>query len=149
MASLAAGHPMRTGDHRPVQAPPALEIAGISRAYRSVTALRGVDLRIEKGEQFCLLGPSGSGKTTLLRVVAGFETADTGTVAIDGRRVDGVPPERRGLGVVFQDYALFPHRTVAENVAFGLRMRRVPRRQRAERVAEMLDLVQLTGLENR
>jgi ABC-type Fe3+/spermidine/putrescine transport system ATPase subunit len=122
---------------------PALEVRGLARRYGDVDALAGVDLAVADGERFCLLGPSGSGKTTLLRLVAGFEEPDAGSVSLRGRRVDTLPPERRGIGVVFQDYALFPHRTVAQNIAFGLRMRKVPRAQREERVSEVLDLVRL------
>ncbi|MBA2529676.1 MAG: ABC transporter ATP-binding protein, partial [Euzebyales bacterium] len=100
---------------------PALEVRGLERSYGDVQALAGVDLTVAAGERFCLLGPSGSGKTTLLRLVAGFERPDAGSVSLHGRRVDDLPPERRRVGVVFQEYALFPHRTVADNVAFGLR----------------------------
>jgi putative spermidine/putrescine transport system ATP-binding protein len=129
--------------------PPALSARGLERSYADVTALAGVDLDVAAGERFCLLGPSGSGKTTLLRLVAGFEQPDAGTVSLHGARVDALPPERRNLGVVFQDYALFPHRTVAQNVAFGLRMRRVPKAQRRARVAEVLDLVRLGEVADR
>jgi len=131
------------------QAVPALAVRSLARRYGAVEALRGVDLEVRAGERFCLLGPSGSGKTTLLRLVAGFEAADAGTVEIAGRRVDRLPPERRGVGVVFQDYALFPHRTVAENVGFGLRMQRMARARRVERVADMLALVRLGDLADR
>ena len=114
-----------------------------------VVAVDDVSLAIREREFFSLLGPSGCGKTTTLRLVAGFETPDTGRLLIRERDVTRVPPERRGTGMVFQSYALFPHRTVFENVAFGLRMRRVPRDEIARRVAATLRLVELSGLEAR
>ncbi len=126
-----------------------LSLRGVTRSYGKVHALAGVDLDVAGGELFCLLGPSGSGKTTLLRLVAGFERPDAGTVGIDGEAMEGVPPERRGIGVVFQDYALFPHRSVADNVGFGLRMRKVGRTERQARVTEMLSLVGLGDVAGR
>ena len=108
-----------------------------------------MSLSVEPGAIVCLLGPSGCGKTTLLRVVAGLERPDAGQVCFAGAPVDDVPIHRRGFGLMFQDYALFPHRDVAGNVAFGLRMRRLPRDRIAARVAEMLDLVGLAGYERR
>lgn len=127
----------------------ALSVRDLRKTYGRVTALSTVDLDIKRGERFCVLGPSGSGKTTLLRLVAGFEAADRGTVSLAGRVVDRLPPERRNLGVVFQEYALFPHCSVAKNVGFGLRIRRVAAAARDERVAEMLALVRLDGLGDR
>src|SRR5207344_3663372 len=95
---------------------------------------------------FTLLGPSGCGKTTLLRLVAGFETQDSGTILLDGKPLDGLPPYRRPVNTVFQSYAVFPHLTVAENVAFGLEMQRLPRHAIRTRVEAMLALVRLSGL---
>ncbi|WP_108668574.1 ABC transporter ATP-binding protein [Euzebya rosea] len=122
----------------------ALELRGLHRRYGDVRAVDGVDLAVADGERFALLGPSGSGKTTILRLVAGFERPDEGRVVLAGQDVVGLPPERRSVGVVFQDYALFPHRTVSQNIAFGLRMRKVDRETRRARVAELLKLVGLT-----
>ena len=112
-------------------------------------AVDGVSLDIEAGEFFALLGPSGCGKTTLLRLLAGFETPDQGRILIDGADMEGVPPYRRPVNMMFQSYALFPHMTAAENVAFGLRQDRLPRAEIAARVAAMLDLVKLGHLARR
>jgi ABC-type Fe3+/spermidine/putrescine transport system ATPase subunit len=119
------------------------------KSYGDTPALRGVSLSIAPGAIVCLLGPSGCGKTTLLRVIAGLEQADSGTVIFAGRPIDGLPVHARGFGLMFQDYALFPHRDVAGNVAFGLRMRGQARAQIDTRVAEMLDLVGLAGYDHR
>jgi spermidine/putrescine ABC transporter ATP-binding subunit len=118
-------------------------LSGLVKRYGATVALDGVSLRVVPGEFFTLLGPSGCGKTTTLRSVAGFVTPDAGRVAINGADVTDVPPHRRRVGMVFQHYALFPHRTVAQNVAFGLRMQRVPKAEIAPRVADALALVQL------
>lgn len=120
-----------------------LEVIGATRHFGAVTALAGVDLTVRRGEMLTLLGPSGSGKTTLLKIVAGFETPDEGAVRVDGRDITMAPPAKRDIGMVFQNYALFPHMTVAENVAFPLLMRRVPRAERERRVQETLKLVDL------
>ena len=112
-------------------------------------ALAGVDLEVAGGSIVALLGPSGSGKSTLLRAIAGLQRLDRGSVTLDGRSLAGVPPHRRGIGLMFQDDALFPHRDVAANVAFGLRMQGVSRTAAAARVAELLDLVGLGGREHR
>ena len=120
---------------------------GVSKHFGATRAVDRANLCVERGEFVALLGPSGCGKTTLLRLIAGFEHPDTGTIAIDGKRVAGgpwVPPERRHVGMVFQDYALFPHLTVSDNVGFGL-----DRKGRATRVADALQLVGLSGLEGR
>jgi putative spermidine/putrescine transport system ATP-binding protein len=122
----------------------------LSKSFDGITrAVDGVDLTIEPGEFFALLGPSGCGKTTTLRMIAGFETPDEGRIHVGGADVTDVPVHRRNLGMIFQSFALFPHRTVAENVAFGLRMRGLPRREIAEAVARALRQVALAGYEAR
>jgi spermidine/putrescine ABC transporter ATP-binding subunit len=119
------------------------------KRYDAVAALDGVTLTFKEGEFFGLLGPSGSGKTTLLRAIAGFVTLDRGQVLIDGQDVGGVPVHARNIGMMFQNYALFPHMSVAENVAFGLEVRGQPRAEVAERVKAALAMVRLGGLEQR
>jgi putative spermidine/putrescine transport system ATP-binding protein len=121
----------------------AIELRGASRAFGSVVALDRVSLEIAPGEFFALLGPSGSGKTTCLRLIAGFDQPDAGQVLLDGVDVTAVPPFDRDVNTVFQDYALFPHMSVAENVAYGLRVRGVAAAERRRRAAEMLELVRL------
>jgi spermidine/putrescine ABC transporter ATP-binding subunit len=123
----------------------AVAIERVTKHYDSVVAVNAVTLDVQPGEFLALLGPSGCGKTTLLRLIAGFLSPDAGTIAIGGRRVDGVPPYDRNLGMVFQSYGLFPHMTVADNIGFGLKMRGVPKRETAQRVARALDLVRLPG----
>ena len=125
------------------QAEADVRVTGLRKRYGDVTAVDGVDLEIERGEFFTLLGPSGSGKTTTLRVIAGFERADEGTVELGGADVSRLPPYARDVNTVFQDYALFPHMTVQENVEYGLRVRRVPRPERRRRAGEALALVRL------
>ena len=120
-----------------------LELRGIELARGGKTILDGVSLTVADGEIVCLTGPSGSGKTTLLRVIAGLAAPDAGTVVFAGADLRDVPVHRRGFGLVFQDHALFPHRDVASNVAFGLRMQGVHRRELASRVAAQLELVGL------
>jgi spermidine/putrescine ABC transporter ATP-binding subunit len=126
-----------------------VEVSGAAKRYGDVVAVAGIDLHVASGEFFTLLGPSGSGKTTTLRMIAGFEIPDEGAIRVGGRDITDVPVHRRDMGMVFQSYALLPHRTVAENVAFGLRMRKVPKPEIAERVAGALAQVKLTGLEDR
>jgi putative spermidine/putrescine transport system ATP-binding protein len=111
--------------------------------------VRGLDLAVRRGEFLTLLGPSGSGKTTTLMMLAGFEAPSSGSIALDGRRIEHVPPHRRNIGVVFQNYALFPHMTVAENVAFPLKMRRLAAAETVERVRRALDMVRMGGFEGR
>ncbi|MEO8290892.1 MAG: ABC transporter ATP-binding protein [Gaiellaceae bacterium] len=126
-----------------------LELVGLRKAFGSVTAVDGVDLRVEPSELLTLLGPSGSGKTTILRMIAGFEAPTAGRVLIDGQDVSALSPAERGVGFVFQHYALFPHMSVADNIAYPLRMRRVPKRDRRARVEHALGLVRLEGLGDR
>jgi ABC-type Fe3+/spermidine/putrescine transport system ATPase subunit len=128
---------------------PILEVRDIIKTYDGAPALRGVSLNAAAGTIVCLLGPSGCGKSTLLRVIAGLERADQGQVRFGGRPIDSVPTHQRGFGLMFQDYALFPHRDVAGNVAFGLRMQNLPRPQIDAQVSAMLELVGLTGYERR
>jgi spermidine/putrescine ABC transporter ATP-binding subunit len=126
--------------------PPAdVALASVTKRYGKTVALDAFSLEVRDGEFFTLLGPSGCGKTTALRSVAGFVTLDGGDVYVKGEVVTRLPPHRRRIGMVFQHYALFPHRTVAQNVAFGLRMQRTPRAEIGRRVAEALALVQLPG----
>jgi len=127
----------------------ALELQDISKSFGTVQALRPLNLAIPEGELLAVLGPSGCGKTTTLRIVAGFEAADTGVVRIAGRDMTRLPPNKRDLGMVFQNYSLFPHMTVAENVGFGLRMRGHSAAAREERVRSMLDVVRLAGFGDR
>jgi putative spermidine/putrescine transport system ATP-binding protein len=128
---------------------PAVRLAALRKSYGQVVAADGVDLDVAEGEFFTLLGPSGSGKTTLLRVIAGFERPDSGTVQLRGTDVTRLPPYARDVNTVFQDYALFPHLSVIENVEYGLKVRKVPRAERRRRAAKVLDMVQLSGLGDR
>ena len=126
-----------------------LALDGIVKRYGDVPALGPVSFTVEEGEFLTLLGPSGCGKTTTLHVIAGLLEPDGGRLLMRGDDVTALPTDKRGMGVVFQNYALFPHKTVEENIGFGLRMRRVPKPQIRERVREMLDVVGLPGVEAR
>jgi sulfate/thiosulfate transport system ATP-binding protein len=126
-----------------------IEARGIVKRFGAFTALDGVSVDVPTGSLTALLGPSGSGKSTLLRVIAGLEQPDGGKVSLDGEDVTGLPPQSRGVGFVFQHYAAFKHMTVWDNVAFGLTIRRRPRSEIKQRVNELLDLVQLSGLAER
>ncbi len=126
-----------------------LQLSGLTKSFGGKSVLHGIDLEIADGEFVSLLGPSGCGKTTILRLVAGFEAPDAGTVRLDGVDVGPLPANRRAVNTVFQSYALFPHLTVADNVAFGLRMHRVPATEAARRVDEALAMVQLDGYGSR
>jgi spermidine/putrescine transport system ATP-binding protein len=126
-----------------------IDIRALVKHHGATVAVDHVSLQIRRGEFFSLLGPSGAGKTSLLRMLAGFESPDAGDIVIDGRSMAGVPPNRRPVNLVFQSYALFPHMTVAENVAFGPEMQRVPRGEIVERVAATLELVRLSDKRDR
>jgi putative spermidine/putrescine transport system ATP-binding protein len=126
-----------------------VRLSGVRKVYGDVVAVDGVDLEVRPGEFFTLLGPSGSGKTTCLRMIAGFERPDDGRVELGGEDVTGLPPFERDVNTVFQDYALFPHMSVGQNVAYGLRVKRVPGEERARRVADALAMVRLSGYEDR
>jgi putative spermidine/putrescine transport system ATP-binding protein len=128
---------------------PAVRLSGIRRVYGDVVAVAGIDLDIAAGEFFTMLGPSGSGKTTTLRVIAGFERPDAGRVELQGVDVTHVAPAQRAVNTVFQDYALFPHMTVAENVEYGLRVKGMGRRDRRARALDVLERVRLPGLGDR
>jgi putative spermidine/putrescine transport system ATP-binding protein len=126
-----------------------VRLTDVRKAYGEVVAVDGIDLEVGRGEFFTLLGPSGSGKTTTLRMIAGFEEPDAGTVELAGRDVTGIPPYDREVNTVFQDYALFPHMTVGDNVAYGMRVQRVARDERRRRASEALEMVRLSGYEAR
>ena len=145
MATLAPTAP----DTDSLSGAPAVRLSGVRRVYGDVVAVAGVDLDIAAGEFFTMLGPSGSGKTTTLRVIAGFERPDAGRVELQGVDVTRVAPAQRAVNTVFQDYALFPHMTVAENVEYGLRVKGMSRRDRRARAQDVLERVRLPGLGDR
>jgi len=126
-----------------------LRLAGLEKRYGATIAVAGIDLEVREGEFMTLLGPSGCGKTTTLGLIAGFFPPTAGEILLGGRPVAGLPPFKRDIGVVFQDYALFPHMTAGENVAFGLRMRNLEATETSKRVREALELVQLGALAER
>jgi len=126
-----------------------VRLSNVRKTYRHVVAVERVDLDIRRGEFFTLLGPSGSGKTTTLRLIAGFETQDTGVIELDGKDVSSLPPFERDINTVFQDYALFPHMSVGENIAYGLEAKRVPKIERERRTQEALAMVRLESFGNR
>jgi putative spermidine/putrescine transport system ATP-binding protein len=142
--TTTAGAPQRSSPAAPV-----VELRGVSKSFGSHIAVDHVDLAVADGEFFSLLGPSGSGKTTLLRLIAGFEAPTTGTVHLGGRDVTALAPFERDVHTVFQDYALFPHMSVGDNVAYGLRVAGVGRRERAQRAEEALRTVRLGGFGDR
>jgi len=127
----------------------AVRLEGVVKRYGEVEAVAGIDLEIGDGEFFSMLGPSGSGKTTTLRMIAGFETPTEGRILLHGKDVTGIPPFDRDVNTVFQDYALFPHMTVGENVAYGLLVRKTPAPERARRTTDALRMVRLDGYEKR
>jgi iron(III) transport system ATP-binding protein len=124
---------------------PFLSLSGLTKRYGTATVVQDASLDVMRGELLCILGPSGCGKTTLLRLIAGFETADAGSIRQDGQEISAAPPEARDFGIVFQSYALFPNRTVAGNVGFGLEILPMSRADRATRIRELLELVGLEG----
>lgn len=128
---------------------PFLILSQLRKSFTGQPVLQDISVHVEEGEILVLLGPSGSGKTTLLRLIAGFETPDNGSIEVGGEEVTDLPPERRNFGMVFQHYALFPHMTVAQNVAFGLEKRTASRQESQQRIEEMLELVDLSGFETR
>ena len=131
------------------QPPADVRLESVRKAYGEVVAVDGIELDVAEGEFFTMLGPSGSGKTTTLRLIAGFESPDDGRVLLKGADVTTQPPYARDVNTVFQDYALFPHMTVAENVAYGMKVKRVKKADRVKRTAEVLELVKLGGLMGR
>ncbi len=144
----AAGAVAREPAHDPAH-DPAVLLEAVSKRFGEVTAVDGLDLEVADGEFFSMLGPSGSGKTTTLRMIAGFETPTTGRIRLHGRDVSRVAPYDRDVNTVFQDYALFPHMSVGENVGYGLMVRKVPQDERRRRVADALSMVRLAGYERR
>jgi putative spermidine/putrescine transport system ATP-binding protein len=136
-------------ESHPGKGAPAVTLEHLVKRFGEVEAVSGIDLEIHDGEFFSMLGPSGSGKTTTLRMIAGFETPTEGRILLHGKDVTGVPPFDRDVNTVFQDYALFPHMTVGENVAYGLTVRKVPRADRDQRVADAMRMVRLDGYEKR
>ena len=126
-----------------------LEIEDIHKTYEGMPLLEGVSLKVDPGETVCLLGPSGGGKSTLLRIAAGLEQPESGRVLWNGEEITRMPPHRRGFGLMFQDYALFPHLNVEENVAFGLRMQTLPAERIRREVKSALEKVELEGFERR
>jgi len=145
---LRIGHPARRLACAAVDnggSPPDISLRGLSKRYGDVVAVDSIDLDVLRGEFFTMLGPSGSGKTTTLRLIAGFELPDAGTVELAGQDVSRVPPFARDVNTVFQDYALFPHMTVLDNVEYGLRVRKIERGERRRRAEEALEMVRLPG----
>jgi putative spermidine/putrescine transport system ATP-binding protein len=138
-----------SGEERAREPSVALTVEGVERSFGAVRALAGIDLSVRQGELLTILGPSGSGKTTLLKAIAGFEPLDRGRITLDGRDVTDLAPARREIGMVFQNYALFPHMKAFDNVAFPLRMRGLPAAAVAEEVRQALDMVALGGLSDR
>jgi len=147
------GPAVAPGERRPHArdggAQPAVRLESLTKRYGDVEAVAGIDLDVHDGEFFSMLGPSGSGKTTTLRMIAGFELPTAGRVLLHGRDVSGLAPFDRDVNTVFQDYALFPHMSVGENIAYGLLVRKVPRPERVARVAQALRMVRLEGYEKR
>ncbi len=145
MSETATPEATTPADSQPVE----VALYEVTKRFGATTAVDGITIEIARGEFFSLLGPSGCGKTTSLRMIAGFEEPDEGRVVLAGNEITGVPPYKRNVNTVFQSYALFPHLTVAENVGFGLRRKKFPKKQITERVGHYLDLVELHGYDKR
>ncbi len=145
----ATTSPAGTAPAHPTRPHPIIRCDRLSKSYGTVRVMENLSLDIAPGEFISLLGPSGSGKTTLLMMIAGFEEPTEGAIWLDGRRIDAVAPFRRNMGMVFQNYALFPHMTVAQNIGFPLKMRGTPRREIAGRVARALEMIELGALADR
>ncbi|MDU1442499.1 ABC transporter ATP-binding protein [Clostridium sporogenes] len=126
-----------------------LELKNISKVFGDVTVIKNVNLEIKKGEFVTFLGPSGCGKTTLLRMIAGFYNIDKGDIFLQGKKIDNVPPHKRNTPMVFQEYALFPHVNVYENISYGLKLQKVNKQEEKKRVEKVLELMQLVNLEDR
>ena len=127
----------------------AIRLTNVVKTFGDVRAVDGVNLEIQHGEFFAMLGPSGSGKTTVLRMIAGFEMPDSGSIEIDGQEVSSTPPFNRDVNTVFQDYALFPHMSVIENIEYGLKVKKIGKEERTARAQKALERVKLSGYENR
>jgi multiple sugar transport system ATP-binding protein len=128
---------------------PMIQLSGVRKSFGAVSVIEGVDIEVEDGEFSVFVGPSGCGKSTLLRMIAGLETIDGGDLILNGRRINDVPPDQRGIAMVFQSYALYPHMTVAQNIGFSLDLKKVPKAEIAREVGRVSDLLQLSDLLNR
>ncbi|HVO52913.1 MAG TPA: ABC transporter ATP-binding protein [Solirubrobacterales bacterium] len=140
---------VRLGYLHGVDSTPDIRLASLTKKYGEVVAVAGIDLEVERGEFFTMLGPSGSGKTTTLRMIAGFEDPSSGTIELAGEEVGGIPPYDRAVNTVFQDYALFPHMTVGQNVEYGMKVAKVDKSERGKRRDEALEMVRLPGYADR
>jgi putative spermidine/putrescine transport system ATP-binding protein len=147
MSTATVAHSPSAPAAHPGASTPLVRFAGVQKTYDGVhLVVRGLDLDIRRGEFLTLLGPSGSGKTTTLMMLAGFESPTAGEIQLDGKPITRTPPHKRNFGMVFQNYALFPHMTVGDNVAYPLSVRRVASAERAQRVAQALDMVRLGSM---
>src|SRR4051794_27371545 len=146
---MTATEPRAGTEPQPAGGTADISLDGVRKTYGEVVAVDRVDLEIRRGEFFTMLGPSGSGKTTCLRMIAGFERPDEGRVRLAGQDVTGIPPNERDVNTVFQDYALFPHMSVGQNVGYGMRVKKVAGAERKQRVDEALELVRLSGYGDR
>jgi spermidine/putrescine transport system ATP-binding protein len=149
MALSTTSRPVETSSPRVSHQRSSIELRGLYKFFGEVPAVNGIDLDVREGEFLTLLGPSGCGKTTTLRIIGGFELPSAGEVSIGGELMDGRPPYRRPVNTVFQNYALFPHMTVGQNVSYGLEMAGVPKAERQQRVAQALEMVRLPHVEKR